>query len=474
MEWIREVTKMTTETTWTSLGLAQEWAEQLQQNQILTPTAIQEQAIPAILAGNDMIARSQTGTGKTFAFLLPVLQMIKPSNSNIQAVILAPTQELAMQLVRVAEQYTEHSGIRTQQLIGGAALQRQVDRLKLKPQLVIGTPGRVAELLKIRKLKLTTVRTVVVDEADQMFKLGSTKDLETVLFSIGREKQKMFFSATYPIEMTMLQQRWMKDPTIIHIEPEQQVVSSITNYYIVAERRDKLSMARRVLRLLEPTKALLFLNDTEQIANWESKLRYEGFSIEAIYGDANKMQRAETMSKFREGGCQLLLATDLAARGLDIADLPLVLQLDPAIDADHYVHRAGRTGRMGREGTVITLVTPQELFIMKKFSKQLNIELEERVLYKGNMVSPDKRDELASIPVTFRKPRVATTKQPSASSQPAPTREQAPRGKSTAAPKKQAGNKQLSSAPSKKRVKPVKDKDKGAPKWLKQKRDAKQ
>ncbi|MFD2116551.1 DEAD/DEAH box helicase [Paenibacillus yanchengensis] len=463
---------MTTETTWASLGLTKQWFEKLQQHDIVQPTAIQEQAIPAILAGKDIIARSQTGTGKTFAFLLPVLQLIDKNNSNIQAVILAPTQELAMQLVRVAELYTEDSGIRTQQLIGGAALQRQVDKLKLKPQLVIGTPGRVAELLKIRKLKLTTVRTVVVDEADQMFNLGSTKDLEAVLFAIGREKQKMFFSATYPIEMTVLQQRWMKEPTILHIEPEQRVVKSISNYYMVCERRDKLSVARRVIRMLEPKKALLFLNETDQIANWETKLRYEGFKIEAIYGDANKMQRAETMAKFREGTCQLLLATDLAARGLDIADLPLILQLDPAIDADHYVHRAGRTGRMGREGTVITLVTPQELFIMKKFSKQLNIDIQEYVMFKGNLMSPEKRDELASIPVTFRKPRASTAKptQQSRTSAVSAPKKQVNKN-AQEAPAKQQANKKTQEAPrSNKRVKPEKDKDKGAPKWLKQKR----
>lgn len=381
------------EKTWLQLGISDPLNHALLQAEIVTPTKVQELTIPVLLAGKDVSARSQTGTGKTIAFLLPLLQAIDPASSAIQGVILAPTQELAMQLVRVAEAYGEPLGIKVQQLIGGAALKRQIEKLKLRPQLIIGTPGRIAELVKARKLKLSEVKSVVIDEADQVFQLGSTKDLEEVLFNMGRERQIAFFSATYPDQMARFEQRWMREPERIIVAPEHRVSETIDNIYIVSERRDKTDTARRLLRLLKPKQALLFLNDTDQVANWESKLRYEGFLVESLYGDADKQRRSATLARFREGRCHLLLATDVAARGLDIESLPLVLQLEPAIDADHYVHRAGRTGRMGRLGTVISIVMPQELFIMKKFRNQLGIDLKEYVMYKGRLITPEQMQE---------------------------------------------------------------------------------
>ncbi|MHA7964349.1 DEAD/DEAH box helicase [Paenibacillus sp. CAU 1782] len=379
--------------TWTELGINESLSQALNERGIVTPTDVQAEAIPALLAGNDVTARSQTGSGKTLAFLLPILQGINVESGAIQGVVISPTQELAMQIVRVAEQYGEPLGIRVQQLIGGAAMKRQVEKLKLRPHLVIGTPGRIHELVKLRKLKLTEVRFLVIDEADQTFQLGSTKDLESVLFSMNPGRQTAFFSATYPEIMSRYEGRWMKEPVRVQLKPQQRVAETVSNYYILSDKRDKTDTARRLVRLLNPASALLFLNDTDEIANWESKLKYEGFAVETLYGDSDKLRRAATLSRFRDGSCQLLLATDVAARGLDIEGLPLVLQLDPAIDADHYVHRAGRTGRMGRTGTVITIVTPHELFIMEKFRKQLGIDLQERAMFRGKFLS---MEELAA------------------------------------------------------------------------------
>ncbi|MEK3881768.1 DEAD/DEAH box helicase [Paenibacillus sp. PL2-23] len=379
--------------TWSELGIEERLIEALLQNGIKQPTGVQAETIPALLEGHDVTARSQTGTGKTLAFLLPLLQRIDTQSGAIQAVIISPTQELAMQIVRVAQTYAEPLGVRVQQLIGGAALKRQVEKMKLRPQLVIGTPGRLHELLKLRKLKLNEVRQVVIDEADQVFQLGSTKDLEAVLFALGKERQMAFFSATYPEQMARFEGRWMKSATRVQLTPEHRVSQTVENYYIISDKRDKTDTARRLIRLLKPKSALLFLNDTNEIANWESKLSYEGFTVEMLYGDADKQRRAATLERFRDGRCQLLLATDVAARGLDIEGLPLVLQLDPAVDADHYVHRAGRTGRMGRSGVVITIVTPHEIFIMDKFRKQLGIELEERAMYRGELLSEEELRE---------------------------------------------------------------------------------
>ncbi|CAM4114511.1 DEAD/DEAH box helicase [Paenibacillus alkaliterrae] len=465
--------------TWNEIGINEVLAGKLAASGIVEPTDVQAETIPILLGGSDVSARSQTGTGKTLAYLLPLLQKLNVHSGAVQAVILAPTQELAMQIVRVAEAYGEPLNLRVQQLIGGAALKRQVEKLKLKPQLVIGTPGRIHELLKLRKLKLNDVTNVVIDEADQVFQLGSTKEVEAILFAMGQERQIAFFSATYPDQMARFEGRWMNNPTRIQITPEHRVSETIVNYYIVSDKRDKTDTARRLVRLLNPSSALLFLNDTDNIANWEAKLSYEGFTVEALYGDADKQRRAATLARFRDGRCQLLLATDVAARGLDIEGLTLVIQLDPASDADHYVHRAGRTGRMGRSGTVVSIVTPQELFIMEKFRKQLEIELTERTMFRGKLLTAEelreatrpfaRRQEAKQAPegnegerasVETRKPTVRASSGLAKIAQ-AAAAPQPPKLKAKLAPAK---------APVKAEHK-REGKNKGAPKWLKAKRE---
>ncbi|WP_337099632.1 DEAD/DEAH box helicase [Paenibacillus sp. YIM B09110] len=463
---------------WIELGINETLSLKLEENSITEPTGIQAETIPLLLAGRDVSARSQTGTGKTLAYLLPLLQGLNAGSNAIQAIILSPTQELAMQIVRVAESYAEPLGLRVQQLIGGAALKRQVEKLKLHPQLVIGTPGRIHELLKLRKLKLHDVRYVVVDEADQVFHLGSTSEVEAILHATGKERQITFFSATYPDVMARFEGRWMKEPARIQITPEHRVSETIENYYMLSDKRDKTDMARRLVRLLNPSSALLFLNDTDNISNWEAKLAYEGFTVEAIYGDADKQRRAATLARFREGRCQLLLATDVAARGLDIEGLPLVIQLDPAVDADHYVHRAGRTGRMGRPGTVITIVTPQELFIMEKFRKQLGITLEERVMFRGKLLTNEQLREAT-------KPFASANRKAVSEDKPVRTAEAVEKPRKPQSPKPANGSGQASSAvkpaakPAPKPIVKTKAKEerkrdgknKGAPKWLKAKRE---
>ncbi len=468
--------------TWQRLGLNSQLTNKLAEEQIMAPTGVQEQAIPLMLEGKDLSVRSQTGSGKSLAFLLPLLQSIDLSSDNIQAIVLAPTQELAMQLVRVAELYAQVLPVRVQQLIGGAALKRQVEKLKLHPQLIIGTPGRIAELLKLRKLKLTTVKHVVIDEADQVFQLGSSKDVESVLFACSRERQTAFFSATYPEQMSKFEQRWMKQPDKVMISPSQRIPQTVENFYVVCEQRNKLDTARKLLRMIKPAQALLFLNDTEFIANWESKLKYEGFTAETLYGDADKQRRASTLGRFKEGKCQLLLATDVAARGIDIDSLPLVLQLDPAPDADHYVHRAGRTGRMGRSGTVITIVTPQELFIMNKFRKQLGIDLEEKMMFKGKLLSSSEINEWRrgnERVANYEQGRSLERRQGEqksaiASKQTSPKREadeKKIKGQAKQQPAKPTAARSLTKAQLKEKKKKD-NKNKGAPRWLKDKQNA--
>ncbi|PZD95112.1 ATP-dependent helicase [Paenibacillus sambharensis] len=475
-------------TSWEQLELRSELIGQLKDFEITEPTTVQQEAIPAIASGRDLYARSQTGTGKTLAYLLPLLNRMDAAVPDIQAVVLAPTQELAMQIVRVAERYAEACGLRVQQLIGGAALKRQVEKLKLKPHLIVGTPGRINELVGQRKLKLHNARTIVIDEADQMFELGSTKEVETVISALGPDRQIAFFSATLPEEMERLAGRWMKEPVRIDVQPEHRVAETISHYYIFSEGRDKFETAKKLLHAFAPSSALLFMNDTDQIANWEAKLSFEGFTVESLYGDADKLKRSQTLERFRSGRCQLLLATDVAARGIDIEHLPLVLNIDAPQDPDRYVHRAGRTGRMGREGTVFTIVTFRDSYLAEKLSKRLGIEIKERVLFGGKILA---REELKRGTRNSSSPRSAGTGRTPATRGDKDVRSgkgrsgDAGKGASsglTGAPSSPAGRKELPPghgreavrklSPAKAKAEKEKErKNKGAPKWLKAKRE---
>ena len=371
-----------------SLNIDDFYVRRLRDLNIETPSAVQAAAIPVALEGKDVVAQSQTGSGKTLAYLLPLLHKIDKTAKEIQAVILVPTRELGMQILLTLEQLTEGTGIRSQSLIGGAAISRQIDRLKLRPQIVVGTPGRIMELLKVRKLSFHHVRSVVVDEVDQVFELGSMQEVEAILKSMMRDRQVLFFSATMPQPIRAVIDRWMNEPVYVQVHPEQRTSQTLEHLYFVCEDRDKIDTLRRIVRLYNPPAAIVFVNETDDVAEVVGKLQYAGLSIEALYGEAGKQERAKVMQQFRAGKFQLLLATDIAARGLDIPHVTQVINLDPPIDADHYVHRVGRTGRMGKKGTAISIITPKERFIINKFSKALGIEIHEKELSYGKVVEP--------------------------------------------------------------------------------------
>ncbi|MDF2724354.1 MAG: box helicase [Paenibacillus sp.] len=374
--------------TFASLGIGPAIVEALAGHGIVEPSPVQCEAIPAALAGGDMLAQSQTGTGKTLAYLLPILQRIDPAVKELQAIVLSPTRELGVQIAAEVEKYGVPAGIRGQALIGGASMSRQIDRLKLHPHVVVGTPGRVAELLRLRKVKLHRVRTIVIDEADQMFALGAAKEAEEIVESALRDRQLLFFSATLPAEVRGMANRWMKSPKMIEINPGQRTAGGIEHQVFVCEERDKVDTLRRLIRLYEPKSALAFVNDLDIIAEVAAKLAHAGINAEALYGDAPKQERTTLLNRFRNGKLNTLVATDVAARGLDIAGLTHVFHVQPALDADHYVHRAGRTGRMGRSGLSISIVTEQELFIIRKFEKQLGIAFVQKSMFKGKIVEP--------------------------------------------------------------------------------------
>jgi superfamily II DNA/RNA helicase len=368
-------------------GLDERLLAALRGQNIREPSPVQAEVIPLALEGRDVVAQSQTGTGKTLAYVLPALQRLEASSKELQAVVLVPTRELGMQIVKVAEELGKPSGVLVQQLIGGAALQRQIDKLKLKPQLVVGTPGRVLELIKLRKLNVQNVRTLIVDEADQVFALSSADDVEVIVRSVPRTAQRLFFSATVPPELEQVAQRWMKEPAVVRIDPSQRTAPTLEHVYLVCDERDKIDTLRRLVHAYRPRSAIVFVNATADLAEVQQKLTYVGLSIEALYSEAGKQERANVLSGFRAGKFQLLLATDVAARGLDVEGVTHVFNLDPAPGPDHYVHRVGRTGRMGRHGTAVSIVTPQQTFIVDKFAKALGLNIARVAMYEGKIVA---------------------------------------------------------------------------------------
>jgi len=450
--------------TFESLPISKAYAERLKEWNITEPTRVQEEAIPVLTEGKDAIVQSQTGTGKTLAYVLPLLQRIDPSEKKLQALVLVPTRELGAQIAQVAERLTEGSDVRVQLLIGGAAIGRQIEKLRLHPQIVVGTPGRILELIKVKKLSLHFVRSIVLDEADQILELGGMQEVESVIRSALRDRQLSFFSATIPGGVQQLADRWMKDPVRIQVQPEKKAAETLKHFFVVCEDRERIDTLRRLVRTLEPKAGIVFTNEVDKFGEVLTKLKYAGLEIEGLYSDAGKQERAKVMKDFREGRIPLLLATDVAARGIDIPDVTHVFHFDLPIDADHYVHRSGRTGRMGREGTVVSLCTPRQQFIIEKFTKALNIDIAKRMLFEGKLLAPDQLPErlvrqqgkpkaAGSAPLT--RSGITGTAQ---SSKPTPAKAIPPA-------------KPVRETPRQKAEREAAKKNKGAPKWLKEKRE---
>ncbi len=478
---------MNREAGFASFDIKETWVDLLRQMNIVQPTPVQSEAIPPIQQGSDLIAESQTGSGKTLAYLLPVLQKIDPGSKHLQAMIVVPTRELAVQILHEIGRFQEVSGIAGQALIGGAALNRQIDRLKQHPQIVAGTPGRILELIKMKKVKMDQVGTIVVDEVDQMLEAGSGGEVEQIFHSALRDRQILFFSATVPEAAHRLDDRWMKPPVRISSGSAGRSPEQIEHWYLVCEPRDKIDTLRRLIRALQPHSALIFVNEIGDIGELAAKLNYVGLSVEALYGDSGKQDRAAVLQRFRLGKTRLLIATDVAARGLDIEGLTHVFHFDPATDADHYLHRSGRTGRMGKKGWSVSIVTPRQQFIMGKFAGELGVRFDRKSMFHGELVDPASAEGIKRASAAAGKANPAPIRRPASkpggNPDAVPSR---PKANPDATPFRSKVNPDAASsrskanpdtAPSRPKAKPKnrKDrkntKDKGAPKWLKEKRE---
>jgi superfamily II DNA/RNA helicase len=350
------------------------------------PTSIQSFAIPAILDKKDIIAQSPTGTGKTLAYLLPVLNAIDPEKLNVQAVIMASSQELVMQILSEIQKWAEGSGIRSASFIGGANVKRQLEKLKKHPHVVAGTPGRILELIKQKKLKMHEVKTVVLDEGDQLLVPEHTDTVKQIIKSTLSERQVVLFSATLPEHTVKLAQELTNGAEMINVQKDETIVAAkVEHIYFQSEARDKIKLLEKISRL-PSVKALVFVKDIGNLTVIFEKLQYKQIKISVLHSDLNKMERQKSLRLFRQGKTPMLLATDVAARGLDIEGITHVVHFDFPKDLNQYVHRSGRTGRFGAAGTVISLVTDREERELKKYARELGIEVERKRFHSGDIV----------------------------------------------------------------------------------------
>ena len=347
---------------------------------VTEPLPIQEQAIPKLLAGANLIGQAPTGTGKTLAYLLPALARVDVDKPQAQAVVLAPTYELAMQIARTAQELAEAAGIpvRILGLIGGANIQRQIDKLKKKPQLLAGSPGRLIELAHKGKLKLQDVSFLVLDEFDRLLDDQNMKNTADFVNLVRRARgeqpiQYAMFSATAP-KKALERASFLDQPEVVRVKENPADEQAVEHIYVMTPFREKIAEIRKLTRRLGVERGIVFINKTFDAVRTLEKLSYEGIRVAALLGQQGKQARAKALQDFRTGKTTLLLSTDLAARGLDITDVDTVFNLDLPEDAKTYLHRAGRTGRAGKTGRVITLADTKESLKLDKLSKALGIE----------------------------------------------------------------------------------------------------
>ncbi|WP_026369404.1 DEAD/DEAH box helicase [Kallotenue papyrolyticum] len=329
------------------------------------PTPIQARTIRRMLDGADVIAQAQTGTGKTAAFALPIIERLDTRSHHPQALVLTPTRELAVQVAEAFQAYGKYHQIAILPVYGGQPIERQLRALSRGVQVVVGTPGRLLDHIRRGTLALDQVRTVVLDEADEMLDMGFIEDIEAILQETPSERQTALFSATMPQPIVDLARRYLRDPERIIVQTEQMTVPQIRQVYYEVGGRDKFEVLARVLDYESPSSAIIFCRTKSEVDALGQRLTARAFPAETLHGDMTQVQRDRVMARFRSGQAELLVATDVAARGLDVEHVSHVINYDIPLDPEIYVHRIGRTGRAGRSGTAITLVTPRERRLLK-------------------------------------------------------------------------------------------------------------
>lgn len=341
------------------------------------PSPIQARAIPTMLEGNDVIGQAQTGTGKTAAFSIPILEKIDVSDKKVQAIILCPTRELAIQVSEEIKKLSSHMrGLRTLPVYGGQPIQRQIKALKSGVQVVIGTPGRVIDHINRKTLKLSNIKMVVLDEADEMLDMGFREDIETILTNVPEDRQTALFSATMPKSILDLTKKYQNDPVHIKVVRKELTVSNIKQFYIETRNSNRLEVLTRVVDVYDPKLTVIFTNTKKGADELVSNLQARGYSADSLHGDMKQAQRDIVMEKFRASTIDILVATDVAARGIDIDDVECVINYDLPQDEEYYVHRIGRTGRAGREGIAFSFAFGRDMRRLRDIERYTKSKIE--------------------------------------------------------------------------------------------------
>ena len=389
-----------------SLKISEKYTERLRENQITEPTAVQAQAIPEILEGTSLLFQSETGTGKTLAYLLPLLENAESHENpkkEVRIVIVAPTIELASQIKTQVKIVTDSKAAL---LVGGAPIKRQIELLKEKPLVVIGGPARLLELFHLKKLKLDGVEAVVLDEVDRLISPELRDETIELIKSMKKDVQLLAASATITasvqkiLQETRIKQNGASESGLktLFLPHEDVLRKRITHYALFAETRDKIETLRKLLVAEKPQKAIVFTSRVDQVANIVAKLKYKNIECYALTAKLEKTERKSTIDKFRSGKIKILVTSDLASRGMDIPDITHVIQMDMPGDEDFFIHRAGRTARMGKTGVNIVI---GDAFEMRKYAaieKKLKIKVYPRMLYKGTLVDPNEISESGESP----------------------------------------------------------------------------
>ncbi len=359
------------------LGIRKELVYTLQENGITEPTPIQEQSIPVIFAGKDVISQAQTGTGKTLAFVLPILEQADPQATHVQALILTPTRELALQITAEVKKLTARlDDIHVLAVYGGQDVDRQMRKLAGKKQIVIATPGRLLDHLRRGTIELSNVSTFVLDEADQMLHMGFLPEVEEIIATTSPDRQTLLFSATMPAQVRSLAKRFLRQPEDIHVQGKRITLDDIKQIVVETTDRQKQATLRGLLDEARPFLAVIFCRTKRRASTLNAALQGYGYVSDELHGDLSQAKREDVMKRFREARIQYLVATDVAARGLDVEGITHVFNYDIPEDVDSYIHRIGRTGRAGEQGIAYTLVAAKDRMLLEMIEKGIKLPLE--------------------------------------------------------------------------------------------------
>ncbi|WP_274705465.1 DEAD/DEAH box helicase [Fructilactobacillus hinvesii] len=357
------------------LGLTASLLEAVAANGYTEPTAIQAQTIPLTLNGEDVIGQAQTGTGKTAAFALPILQGIDVNNPDVQALVISPTRELAIQTQREIQKLGKTEGARAQVVYGGSDIRKQIYDLKKKPQIIVGTPGRLLDHIQRHTLKLDHVRFLVLDEADEMLNMGFLEDIEKIIKQTPADRQTMLFSATMPAPIKRVGVQFMTDPKQVKVKAKELTTDLVDQYYVKVRDVEKFDTMTRLFDVNQPKVTIIFCRTKRRVDEVSKGLVARGYKAAGLHGDLTQNRRTQIMNEFKRDRINYLVATDVAARGIDVSGVTHVYNFDVPQDPESYVHRIGRTGRAGRHGTSVTFVTPSEMSYLRGIEKLTKVRM---------------------------------------------------------------------------------------------------